>query len=108
MGMAQAVQDAGKPDGVGDITPFTAEGARRDRRLVLRRRGNTGLSPDAGMEVHPHMLRHACGRASVNAGRDTRSVQAYIGHKNIRHMELYTSMPEDRFKHFWDGVKGMR
>jgi len=35
--------------------------------------------------VHPHMLRHGCGYALANAGHDTRSLQAYLGHKNIQH-----------------------
>ena len=31
----------------------------------------------------PHMLRHACGYALANKGHDTRTLQAYLGHKNI-------------------------
>ena len=31
--------------------------------------------------VHPHMLRHGCGYALANAGHDTRSIQAYLGHR---------------------------
>ena len=37
------------------------------------------------IKVHPHMLRHACGYKLANDGRDTRSLQAYLGHKNIQH-----------------------
>jgi type 1 fimbriae regulatory protein FimB/type 1 fimbriae regulatory protein FimE len=33
--------------------------------------------------VHPHMLRHGCGYKLVNNGHDTRSIQRYLGHKNI-------------------------
>jgi integrase len=33
--------------------------------------------------VHPHMLRHACGYPLANDGVDTRSLQAYLGHRNI-------------------------
>jgi integrase len=35
--------------------------------------------------VHPHMLRHGRGYALANAGHDTRSLQAWLGHKNIQH-----------------------
>jgi type 1 fimbriae regulatory protein FimB/type 1 fimbriae regulatory protein FimE len=35
--------------------------------------------------VHPHMLRHACGFKLANQGVDTRSLQHYLGHKNIQH-----------------------
>jgi integrase len=37
------------------------------------------------LEAHPHMLRHACGYALANRWHDTRALQAYLGHKNIRH-----------------------
>src|SRR5262252_9196454 len=44
------------------------------------------------IKVHPHMLRHACGFHQANAGRDTRSLQAYLGHKNIQHTVRYTEL----------------
>jgi integrase len=57
----------------------------------------------AGLEIkaHAHMLRHACGFALANAGHDTRSLQAYLGHKNIQHTVRYTELAPDRFKRFW-------
>jgi type 1 fimbriae regulatory protein FimE len=58
---------------------------------------------DAGFKfgVHPHMLRHARGYKLANDGHDTRSLQAYIGHKNIQHTTRYTEMSATRFKDFW-------
>jgi site-specific recombinase XerD len=50
--------------------------------------------------VHPHMLRHGCGYALANAGHDTRSLQAWLGHKNIQHTVRYTELAPDRFKGF--------
>src|SRR5215831_18400231 len=44
------------------------------------------------IKAHPHMLRHACGFHQANAGRDTRSLQAYLGHKNIQHTVRYTEL----------------
>ena len=35
-------------------------------------------------KVHPHMLRHACGYALANNGTDTRTLQAYLGHRSIQ------------------------
>jgi type 1 fimbriae regulatory protein FimB/type 1 fimbriae regulatory protein FimE len=57
----------------------------------------------AGLEIkaHPHMLRHACGFHQANAGRDTRSLQAYLGHKNIQHTVRYTELAPTRFKGWW-------
>src|SRR6266542_468472 len=34
-----------------------------------------------GFPVHAHMLRHACGFKMANDGIDTRTIQAYLGHK---------------------------
>jgi integrase len=57
----------------------------------------------AGLKIkaHPHMLRHACGFHQANAGRDTRSLQAYLGHKNIQHTVRYTELAPTRFKGWW-------
>jgi site-specific recombinase XerD len=33
--------------------------------------------------------------------QDTRSLQAWLGHKNIQHTIRYTEMAPDRFKGFW-------
>jgi site-specific recombinase XerD len=75
-------------------TPFTTAGFAR----MLERAAEV-----AGIEikVHPHMLRHACGFALANKGHDTRSLQAYLGHKNIQHTVRYTELAPDRFKNFW-------
>ncbi len=59
---------------------------------------------EAGMNslaVHPHMLRHACGYHLANQGRDTRAIQAYLGHRNIQHTVRYTELSSDRFRDFW-------
>jgi integrase len=57
----------------------------------------------AGMPfpVHPHMLRHGCGFALANACHDTRSLQAWLGHRNIQHTVRYTELAPNRFKDFW-------
>jgi integrase len=51
--------------------------------------------------VHAHMLRHACGYKLANDGVDTRSLQAYLGHKNIQHTVRYTELSPGRFRNFW-------
>jgi type 1 fimbriae regulatory protein FimB/type 1 fimbriae regulatory protein FimE len=74
--------------------PFTTAGFRK---LVAR----LGLAAKFDFPVHPHMLRHACGFALANKGVDTRSLQAYLGHKNIQHTVRYTELSPTRFKNFW-------
>jgi integrase len=51
--------------------------------------------------VHPHMLRHSTGYKLANEGRDTRSIQQYLGHKNIQHTTRYTELSADKFNEFW-------
>jgi integrase len=58
-------------------------------------------TPHLQLSVYPHMLRHGCGFALANAGHDTRSLQAYLGHRNIQHTVRYTELAPDRFKNFW-------
>jgi type 1 fimbriae regulatory protein FimB/type 1 fimbriae regulatory protein FimE len=43
----------------------------------------------------------AAGYALASAGHDTRSLQAYLGHKNIQHTVHYTELAPDRFRDFW-------
>jgi len=54
-----------------------------------------------GFRVHAHMLRHACGFKMANDGVDTRTIQAYLGHKDIRHTVRYTELSPVRFKGLW-------
>jgi len=51
--------------------------------------------------INPHMLRHACGFKLANEGHDTRSLQHYLGHKNIQHTVRYTELTSNRFDKFW-------
>ena len=74
--------------------PLTAAGFSRMIERVAR-------SADLNIKAHAHMLRHACGYALANAGHDTRSLQAYLGHRNIQNTTRYTALAPDRFKGFW-------
>jgi integrase len=60
-----------------------------------------GVAAKFDVKIHPHMLRHACGYKLANDGVDTRSLQAYLGHKNIQHTVKYTELAPTRFKDFW-------
>jgi len=74
--------------------PFTTAGFAR---MVER----AGTGAKLLFKAHPHMLRHACGYALANKGHDTRSLQAYLGHRNIQHTVRYTELSPTRFKDFW-------
>jgi type 1 fimbriae regulatory protein FimB/type 1 fimbriae regulatory protein FimE len=67
------------------------------RRMLER----LGKAAKMAFGVHPHMLRHACGFKLANQGVDTRSLQHYLGHKNIQHTVRYTELSPDRFRGLW-------
>jgi hypothetical protein len=51
------------------------------------------------------MLRHACGYALADKGLDTRTLQAYLGHRSINSTTRYAALAPGRFKkHVWAGV----
>jgi integrase len=60
-----------------------------------------GQKADLPFQVHAHMLRHAAGYKLAGDGHDTRSIQDYLGHKNIQHTVRYTELSPTRFKDFW-------
>jgi site-specific recombinase XerD len=74
--------------------PMSAAGFRR----MIERLGKAAKMP---FSVHPHMLRHATGFKLANQGVDTRSLQQYLGHKNIQHTVRYTELSPERFRDFW-------
>lgn len=74
--------------------PMTASNVRK---MIAR----AGREAKLGFPVHPHQLRHSCGYALANKGVDTRSLQAYLGHKSITSTVVYTQLSPERFKGFW-------
>jgi integrase len=75
-------------------SPFTTAGWRK---MVAR----LGVAAKLGFKAHPHMFRHACGFQLANQGTDTRTLQAYLGHRNIQHTVRYTELSPTRFKNLW-------
>src|SRR5271155_3089151 len=67
----------------GPMTPATA------RKLIAR----VGELAKLPFPIHPHMLRHSAGYKLANEGHDTRSIQQYLGHRNITHGALYGAQP---------------
>jgi site-specific recombinase XerD len=78
---------------------FTSErgtpSSKRGFQAMLERAGEAA---GFDMKIHPHMLRHACGFKLANDGIDTRTIQAYLGHKSIQHTVRYTELAPERFK----------
>jgi integrase len=51
--------------------------------------------------AHPHMLRHTCGHLLADAGHDTRRLQLWLGHVDIKHTAHYSQLSASPFKEFW-------
>lgn len=92
---------------------WLSEGEESDWLFITRRRQklsrqqvyhivrNSGRMAGLSVGIHPHMFRHACGYFLAGIGADTRLIQDYLGHRNIRHTVLYTAGCASRFKNLW-------
>jgi integrase len=74
--------------------PFSVAGFAK----LIERAGEAAGLP---FPVQAHMLRHACGYALANKGVDTRTLQAYLGHRSIQSTVRYTELAPGRFKGLW-------
>ncbi|HXB78328.1 MAG TPA: tyrosine-type recombinase/integrase [Bradyrhizobium sp.] len=74
--------------------PFSVSGLAK---LIER----AGIEAKLPFKVHPHMLRHSTGYALANKGTDTRTLQAYLGHRSIQSTVRYTELAPGRFKNLW-------
>jgi type 1 fimbriae regulatory protein FimB len=80
---------------------FLSERGPMTRQAVNYLVATVGRHAGLPIYAHPHMLRHSCGYALANKGCDTRLIQDYLGHKNIRHTQLYTRTAAIRFDGLW-------
>ncbi|AOM40853.1 tyrosine-type DNA invertase [Xenorhabdus hominickii] len=99
----QKTQIAGEPNWL-----FLSRGGQRmSRQQVYQIIRKTSQKAKLSICANPHMLRHACGYALADNGVDTRLIQDYLGHRNIRHTVRYTASNAGRFETIWD-AKGKR
>ncbi|CAI1211292.1 tyrosine-type recombinase/integrase [Serratia proteamaculans] len=80
---------------------LSRQGNRLSRQRLYTLIRHYGITARLPITVHPHMLRHACGYALAERGNDTRLIQDYLGHRNIRHTVLYTASNAERFSRAW-------
>ena len=85
---------------------ITRTGQRLSRQRIYTLVRQYGAAAQLPVRVHPHMLRHACGYSLAERGNDTRLIQDYLGHKNIRHTVIYTASNAERFHTAWNGESG--
>jgi hypothetical protein len=106
-----------EPDPAADCTaqlrPLAPRAARFVHIMVPHRASNVGLlplrkpNPIAGRRTRH---RGACGFSEIircassgigNGILATRSLQHYLGHKNIQHTVRYSELSPERFRDFW-------
>ena len=72
--------------------------SRKQAWFIIRK---CGIESGFEFNIHPHMLRHSCGYHLAEIGTDTRLIQDYLGHRNIRHTVTYTASNFKRFSDLW-------
>ncbi|MBL0189467.1 MAG: tyrosine-type recombinase/integrase [Candidatus Obscuribacter sp.] len=73
-------------------TQFTTRGVQK----IIER---AGINAGFDFPVHAHMLRHGKGYELANrpGGTPTRTIQSYLGHRDIRNTVIYTSLSAAAF-----------
>jgi integrase len=67
-------------------------------KLIEAAGERAGLPRDV---CHPHALRHTCGHLLADAGHDTRRLQLWLGHSDIKHTARYSELSAKPFRDFW-------
>ncbi|HHG8773636.1 TPA: type 1 fimbria switch DNA invertase FimE [Raoultella planticola] len=81
---------------------ISRRGTQLSRQQAYRIIRSAGEAAGTATHTHPHMLRHACGYELAERGADTRLIQDYLGHRNIRHTVRYTASNAARFAGLWE------
>jgi type 1 fimbriae regulatory protein FimB/type 1 fimbriae regulatory protein FimE len=74
--------------------PLSIHGAQK---LVER----LGVAAGFAFPIHVHMLRHSAGYALAGRGVDTRTLQAFMGHRSIANTVIYTAVADKRVRNIW-------
>jgi integrase/recombinase XerC len=70
----------------------SARGTRLSARSVQMRIAHWAQRMGLGMNVHPHMLRHAFASHVLESSGDLRAVQELLGHANLSTTQVYTHL----------------
>lgn len=69
-------------------TPLTYDTVKM---VLAREKGRTGIA-----RLHPHLLRHSFGVASLGSGMDLMTLKETLGHEDIRTTSIYLAMSEQQ------------
>lgn len=85
-------------NGFSTIHPLLPEGIRSLRKWLRKRQGMSGA-------VSEWLFISRQGGALSRQRVDTRLIQDYLGHRNIRHTVRYTASNAERFRNVWERNK---
>lgn len=85
-----------------EVLFLSRKGGAMSRQQAYRIIRSAGERAGTVTSTTPHMLRHACGYELAERGADTRLIQDYLGHRNIRHTVRYTASNAARFVGLWE------
>jgi integrase len=97
----RALRKLKRDDGNAEYVFTSERGAPFSKAGFAKMIARAGAVAGLGIKVHAHMLRHSAGYKLANDGADTRSLQHYLGHRNIQHTVRYTAMSPSGFRDFW-------
>jgi type 1 fimbriae regulatory protein FimB len=80
---------------------FVSERGAMSRKAVNYLIDAAAQRAGLSVHVHPHMLRHSCGYKLAQDGRDPRTIQAYLGYRQIQSTVRYTQPASGRFVGLW-------
>ena len=88
--------------GANDPVFISERGTSLSHATIYKMIARAGRVAEIDVPVNPHMLRHACGHHLTNVRKaDTRRVQDYLGHRDIRHTVIYTELDGNKFDGLW-------
>lgn len=84
------------------VFPGRGRNGRISRQTVFLRLRRLALEAGLDAPVNPHALRHGFATDLVLGGADLRSVQAMLGHADLRTTEIYTHVDEGHVRRSYD------
>ncbi len=75
-----------------------SHGGRMTENGFFKMLARAGVKAGLSIPVHPHMLRHGCGFRMNVEGRNARSIQSWLGHRDISTTQMYCAMSSDHFR----------
>ncbi len=80
---------------------LSERGSPMSRRNAHEIVAKAGRDMKIGFPVHPHQLRHALGYYMAEKKVPTRSLAAYMGHKNLNNTAKYAALSSNHFNDWW-------